>query len=155
MQGGMAKTQVLRAHLLPGGRDAGQVPGTSPLTTARDFLQISSVLDMEAVTFKKLVKGHAYSVTGAKQVRWGPPTGWCLCLCLPSPLRPVPRAAGGAGSPAVAPALSPGLFYSEVFTWPALIYCGLCTGLRLRSVPAAVWRWVLRGLGEGEVAGRV
>lgn len=24
---------------------------------------------MEAVTFKKLVKGHAYSVTGAKQVR--------------------------------------------------------------------------------------
>lgn len=27
---------------------------------------------MEAVTFKKLVKGHAYSVTGAKQVRlWG------------------------------------------------------------------------------------
>jgi len=26
---------------------------------------------MEAVTFKKLVKGHAYSVTGAKQVRAG------------------------------------------------------------------------------------
>lgn len=36
-------------------------------------LQISSVLDMEAVTFKKLVKGHAYSVTGAKQVPWGLP----------------------------------------------------------------------------------
>lgn len=27
---------------------------------------------MEAVTFKKLVKGHAYSVTGAKQVRVAP-----------------------------------------------------------------------------------
>lgn len=27
---------------------------------------------MEAVTFKKLVKGHAYSVTGAKQVPRGP-----------------------------------------------------------------------------------
>lgn len=26
---------------------------------------------MEAVTFKKLVKGHAYSVTGARQVRLG------------------------------------------------------------------------------------
>lgn len=26
---------------------------------------------MEAVTFKKLVKGHAYSVTGARQVRAG------------------------------------------------------------------------------------
>ncbi|XP_033272216.1 calpain-1 catalytic subunit isoform X3 [Orcinus orca] len=32
--------------------------------------QISSILDMEAVTFKKLVKGHAYSVTGAKQVNY-------------------------------------------------------------------------------------
>uniref|UniRef100_G1R0I6 Calpain-1 catalytic subunit n=1 Tax=Nomascus leucogenys TaxID=61853 RepID=G1R0I6_NOMLE len=31
-------------------------------------IDISSVLDMEAITFKKLVKGHAYSVTGAKQV---------------------------------------------------------------------------------------
>ncbi|KAL4696917.1 hypothetical protein H8959_002615 [Pygathrix nigripes] len=30
-------------------------------------IDISSVLDMEAITFKKLVKGHAYSVTGAKQ----------------------------------------------------------------------------------------
>jgi len=33
-------------------------------------IDISSVLDMEAVTFKKLVKGHAYSVTGAKQVNY-------------------------------------------------------------------------------------
>uniref|UniRef100_A0A4W5LT24 Uncharacterized protein n=1 Tax=Hucho hucho TaxID=62062 RepID=A0A4W5LT24_9TELE len=30
--------------------------------------QITSAFDMEAVTFKKLVKGHAYSVTGLKQV---------------------------------------------------------------------------------------
>lgn len=29
---------------------------------------------MEAITFKKLVKGHAYSVTGAKQV---PPRTGC------------------------------------------------------------------------------
>uniref|UniRef100_A0A452TWM3 Calpain-1 catalytic subunit n=1 Tax=Ursus maritimus TaxID=29073 RepID=A0A452TWM3_URSMA len=33
-------------------------------------IDISSVLDMEAITFKKLVKGHAYSVTGAKQVNY-------------------------------------------------------------------------------------
>ncbi|XP_016160396.1 PREDICTED: calpain-1 catalytic subunit-like [Ficedula albicollis] len=31
-------------------------------------VQITSAFDMEAVTFKKLVKGHAYSVTGAKQI---------------------------------------------------------------------------------------
>ncbi|NXV55794.1 CAN1 protein, partial [Molothrus ater] len=31
-------------------------------------IDITSAFDMEAVTFKKLVKGHAYSVTGAKQV---------------------------------------------------------------------------------------
>ncbi|XP_027489523.1 calpain-1 catalytic subunit-like, partial [Corapipo altera] len=30
-------------------------------------IDITSAFDMEAVTFKKLVKGHAYSVTGAKQ----------------------------------------------------------------------------------------
>lgn len=60
-----------------------RVPGTSPLTTARVFLQISSVLDMEAVTFKKLVKGHAYSVTGAQQVPMGPSGqgGACLLTC--------------------------------------------------------------------------
>lgn len=33
--------------------------------------QITSAFDMEAVTFKKLVKGHAYSVTGARQVGAG------------------------------------------------------------------------------------
>uniref|UniRef100_G3UET3 Calpain-1 catalytic subunit n=1 Tax=Loxodonta africana TaxID=9785 RepID=G3UET3_LOXAF len=38
------------------------------LSVTRGF--ISSVLDMEAVTFKKLGKGHAYSVTGAKQVNY-------------------------------------------------------------------------------------
>ncbi|XP_053199494.1 calpain-1 catalytic subunit [Scomber japonicus] len=31
-------------------------------------IDITSKLDMEAVTFKKLVKGHAYSVTGANEV---------------------------------------------------------------------------------------
>ncbi|KAM8971318.1 calpain-1 catalytic subunit-like isoform 1-T1 [Sarcophilus harrisii] len=31
-------------------------------------IDITSAFDMEAVTFKKLVKGHAYSVTGAQQV---------------------------------------------------------------------------------------
>lgn len=30
--------------------------------------QITSAFDMEAVTFKKLVKGHAYSVTGFTEV---------------------------------------------------------------------------------------
>ncbi|XP_067400078.1 calpain-1 catalytic subunit [Emydura macquarii macquarii] len=33
-------------------------------------IDITSAFDMEAVTFKKLVKGHAYSVTGAKQVNY-------------------------------------------------------------------------------------
>lgn len=32
--------------------------------------QITSAFDMEAVTFKKLVKGHAYSVTAFKDVSW-------------------------------------------------------------------------------------
>lgn len=36
---------------------------------------------MEAVTFKKLVKGHAYSVTGAKQVPRGLP-----CSLVPASL---------------------------------------------------------------------
>ncbi|CAJ0966940.1 unnamed protein product [Ranitomeya imitator] len=31
---------------------------------------ITSATDMEAITFKKLVKGHAYSVTGAKEVNY-------------------------------------------------------------------------------------
>ena len=31
-------------------------------------MQITGVFDMEAVTFKKLVKGHAYSVTGVEEV---------------------------------------------------------------------------------------
>ncbi|NXY26303.1 CAN1 protein, partial [Atrichornis clamosus] len=33
-------------------------------------IDITSAFDMEAVTFKKLVKGHAYSVTGAKQIEY-------------------------------------------------------------------------------------
>lgn len=64
------------------------LPGGGVLTRARDS-QISSVLDMEAVTFKKLVKGHAYSVTGAKQVP-GPPH-WVLPASVPDL---APRACG-------------------------------------------------------------
>ncbi|XP_015679096.1 calpain-1 catalytic subunit [Protobothrops mucrosquamatus] len=33
-------------------------------------IDITSAFDMEAVTFKKLVKGHAYSVTGAEQINY-------------------------------------------------------------------------------------
>ncbi|XP_076028219.1 calpain-1 catalytic subunit-like [Genypterus blacodes] len=33
-------------------------------------IDVSGVFDMEAVTFKKLVKGHAYSVTGLRQVAY-------------------------------------------------------------------------------------
>ncbi|XP_069744122.1 calpain-1 catalytic subunit-like isoform X2 [Narcine bancroftii] len=33
-------------------------------------IDITSSFDMEAVTFKKLVKGHAYSVTGVKEVNY-------------------------------------------------------------------------------------
>ncbi|XP_067882743.1 calpain-1 catalytic subunit-like, partial [Heterodontus francisci] len=33
-------------------------------------IDITSAFDMEAVTFKKLVKGHAYSVTGVKEVTY-------------------------------------------------------------------------------------
>uniref|UniRef100_A0A4W6DQU8 Calpain 1, (mu/I) large subunit b n=1 Tax=Lates calcarifer TaxID=8187 RepID=A0A4W6DQU8_LATCA len=33
-------------------------------------IDITSAFDMEAVTFKKLVKGHAYSVTGLRQVEY-------------------------------------------------------------------------------------
>lgn len=39
------------------------------LSFARSF-QITSAFDMEAVTFKKLVKGHAYSVTAFRDVSW-------------------------------------------------------------------------------------
>lgn len=38
------------------------------LCTCFSHPQITSSLDMEAVTFKKLVKGHAYSVTGVEEV---------------------------------------------------------------------------------------
>lgn len=49
--------------------------------------QITSAFDMEAVTFKKLVKGHAYSVTGLKEVRlcapWLAPTTRVVVLHFP------------------------------------------------------------------------
>lgn len=38
------------------------------MTAGLLLTQITSAFDMEAVTFKKLVKGHAYSVTGLKEV---------------------------------------------------------------------------------------
>lgn len=38
------------------------------VTSSYTLIQITSAFDMEAVTFKKLVKGHAYSVTGLKEV---------------------------------------------------------------------------------------
>lgn len=34
------------------------------------LLQITSAADSEAVTYQKLVKGHAYSLTGATEVRY-------------------------------------------------------------------------------------
>lgn len=45
------------------------------------LLQITSAFDMEAVTFKKLVKGHAYSVTGLRQVSSAFPTTSSSCVC--------------------------------------------------------------------------
>lgn len=64
-------------------------------------MQITSAFDMEAVTFKKLVKGHAYSVTGAKQVRVAPVLGgnrwiWGRTALTAPPADPVPRAGPGA-----------------------------------------------------------
>lgn len=41
------------------------------LTSCSSPFQITSSADSEAVTYRKLVKGHAYSVTGAEQVRKG------------------------------------------------------------------------------------
>lgn len=41
---------------------------SSAVNSSSTFVQITSAFDMEAVTFKKLVKGHAYSVTGLKEV---------------------------------------------------------------------------------------
>lgn len=89
------------AHLLTGDGDAHGPWNLAPHHGKCVSVQISSVLDMEAVTFKKLVKGHAYSVTGAKQVpaHMGAfPGGWFLPPCLPLPVWPVTRAVGGAGS---------------------------------------------------------
>lgn len=59
--------------------------GTSSSDHSACFLlQISDIHDLEAVTFKNLVKGHAYSVTGAKQVfPWMGSALWFLLPCLP------------------------------------------------------------------------
>lgn len=47
--------------------------GASSDHSACFLLQISNIRDLEAITFKNLVRGHAYSVTAAKQVfpGWG------------------------------------------------------------------------------------
>lgn len=87
---------MLGAHLLTGDGDA---CGPWNLASHRGTcvsVQISSVLDMEAVTFKKLVKGHAYSVTGAKQVP-APMGAFPVGCFLPLPVWPASRAVGGAG----------------------------------------------------------
>lgn len=78
---------------------------------------------MEAVTFKKLVKGHAYSVTGAKQVPRALPRRPYLPPHLPLPPWPVAWAVGAAGSPMVT--LSPGALPGGVCL--ALIHCSLRT----------------------------
>ena len=94
------------------------------------FLQISSILDMEAVTFKKLVKGHAYSVTGAKQVLPHVevfPAGPFLLPCL-SGLWPglwerptLPLTSCSTFS------ISWGLSSRDVYFVPPLTYSSLCT----------------------------
>jgi hypothetical protein len=62
-------------------------PGWSSCHLLSLCLQITSAADSEAVTYQKLVKGHAYSVTGAEEVRpllargcpgWGLQGGSCL-----------------------------------------------------------------------------
>lgn len=44
--------------------------GSSPHPLNLLFAQITSAADSEAVTRQKLVKGHAYSLTGAVEVRF-------------------------------------------------------------------------------------
>lgn len=44
--------------------------------------QITSANDMEAVTFKKLVKGHAYSLTGVEEVSWNAEGFWTMTYSL-------------------------------------------------------------------------
>lgn len=118
-------------HLLPGDGDASLVPGTWPPTTARVSLQITSVLDMEAITFKKLVKGHAYSVTGAKQVPphlGGRPRRALAASLLAFACLAVTRAVGGAGSSSDLPGcliclLGP--LALRCLSYSALIFCGL------------------------------
>lgn len=45
------------------------VSGSYYITSFSSSLQITSASDSEAITYQKLVKGHAYSVTGADEVR--------------------------------------------------------------------------------------
>lgn len=114
-------------------------------------MQISSVLDMEAVTFKKLVKGHAYSVTGAKQVLWGPPSqGGASSSPALAPLA-CDQAVGAAGPPVGALYLSPGDSGPEMF----ILSCPFLLWVAYRAAPLMVnpWRfhfrcvvcWVLGG----------
>ncbi|CAG09502.1 unnamed protein product, partial [Tetraodon nigroviridis] len=66
--GGVSEMYELRsaprdlAKIISKALDRGSLLGCS--------IDITSAFDMEAVTFKKLVKGHAYSVTGLKEVNF-------------------------------------------------------------------------------------
>ncbi|XP_038617179.1 calpain-11 [Tachyglossus aculeatus] len=66
--GGVAEMYELRRpprnlpHIIRKALERGSLLGCS--------IDITSAFDMEAVTFKKLVKGHAYSVTGLREVNY-------------------------------------------------------------------------------------
>lgn len=57
--------------MVPGGSSVVLVPELMVGPSPPLWLQITSAADSEAVTRQKLVKGHAYSLTGAAEVRWG------------------------------------------------------------------------------------
>lgn len=65
---------ALMLRLVCAGSEALLVPGPSDLLhllKSVALVQITSAADSEAVTGQKLVKGHAYSLTGAVEVRSG------------------------------------------------------------------------------------
>lgn len=123
---------MLGAYLLTGDGGAYGPWNLAPDHDTCVAVQISSVLDMEAVTFKKLVKGHAYSVTGAKQVaaHMGAfPGGWFPSPLLPLPVWPAPRAWGKGW-----------LFdlpkHLTCVSWPLILKCLSCSALVFGSLCA-------------------